>query len=154
MHRCDIISIMMNTVESSDVPRGLLDWRSDHWVVVLTAYRTGSDKVVTVEITLAQWLDLPPVQYVVKIELSRQQPRRPADITGDPAAALPVPRGHIEWKDGQNWVILTAYCAGSKETATVEVTLTQWFFLIPVRCAVEERLERWQGDKLRSIGAL
>jgi len=145
MHRCDIVSIMMNTVESSDVPRGLLDWRSDHWVVVLTAYRTGSDKAVTVEMTLAQWFELPPVQYVVKIELSRQQPRRPTRVTCDDATT--VPRGHIEWKNGQNWVILTAYCAGGDEVTTVEVTLTQWFALILVRCAVEERLERWQENR-------
>jgi len=59
----------------------------------------------------------------------------------------PFPRGHIEWKDGQNWVILTAYCAGSDEVTTVEVPLTQWFALVPVRCAVEERLERWQENK-------
>jgi hypothetical protein len=103
--------------------------------------------------TLAQWFDLPPVQYVVKVELSRQQPRRPAGIT-IPAAALPVPRGHIEWRDGQNWVILTAYRAGSQEAATIEVTLTQWFALIAVRSAVEERLERWQNNKLRSLGVL
>ena len=145
---------MMNTVAPSDVPRGIENWRRDHWVVVLTAYRARSEEAVTVEMTLDQWFDLPPVQYVVKVELSRQQPRRPAGITGDATAALPVPRGHIEWRNGQNWVILTAYRAGSQEAVTVEVTLTQWFALIPVRSAVEERLERWQNNKLRSLGAL
>jgi hypothetical protein len=34
------------------------------------------------------------------------------------------------------------------------VTLTQWFALIPVRSAFEERLERWQNNKLRSLGVL
>jgi len=138
---------MMNTVASKDVPHGRLDQRPHqmHWIVILAAYRAGSEDLVTVETTLDQWLDLPPVQYVVKTELSRQQPRRPTRVTGDDAAT--VPRGHIEWKDGQNWVILTAYCAGSDEVTTVEVPLTQWFALVPVRCAVEERLERWQENK-------
>jgi hypothetical protein len=76
------------------------------------------------------------------------------------AAAPPHPRygrrcdncsaRHIEWKDGQNWGILTAYCAESDEVTTVEVTLTQWFALVPVRYAVEERLERWQENKFWS----
>jgi hypothetical protein len=143
--RCDIASIMMDTVASNDVPRGRLDWRRDHWVVILTTDLTGNGEALTVEMTLDQWLDFPPVQYVIKTELSRQQPRRPAGITNDPATAHVVPRGHIEWKDGQNWVVLTAYAA-----VTVEVTLTQWFALAPVRYAVEERLERWQENKFWS----
>jgi hypothetical protein len=50
----------------------------------------------------------------------------------------------MEWKDGQDWVILTAFRTGTKEPVTLEFTLWQWLRLIPVRYAVEERLERWQ----------
>jgi hypothetical protein len=140
---------IMNTVAPNDVPHSRLDSRphEKHWIVILTAYRAGSEDPVTVEMTLDQWLDLPPVQYVVKTELSRQQPRRPTGITDDPATAHAIPRGHIEWNDGQNWVVLTAYAAGSKEAATVRMTLTQWFALNLVRYAVEEQLERWQENK-------
>jgi hypothetical protein len=145
---------MMDTVASNDVPRGHLGWKDGQNWVILTAYRTGSEEAVTVEMPLDQWYDLPPVQYVVKVELSRQQPRRPGVTTGDPTAALPVPRGHIEWRDGQNWVILTAYCTETQEAATIEVALTRWFGLIPVRAVVEEQLERWQNNKLRSLGLL
>jgi hypothetical protein len=142
----------MNTVAPNDIPYGRLDQRPHqmHLNVILTAYRAGGEAPVTVEMTLDQWLDLPPVQYVIKTELSRQQPRRPAGIANDPARAHVVPRGHIEWKDGQNWVVLTAYAAGTEEAVTVEVTLSQWFALTPVRYAVEERLERWQENKLWS----
>ncbi|MGA7487239.1 MAG: hypothetical protein WBW74_09940 [Xanthobacteraceae bacterium] len=58
----------------------------------------------------------------------------------------------MEWKDGQNWVILTAYRSGTRDPVTLEFTLWQWLELIPVRYAVEERLERWQWNKARQIG--
>ncbi len=141
---------MMDT--ANDAPYGRLDWKEGQNWVILTARQAGSEQLVTVEMTLEQWFDLPPVQYVVKMELSRQQPRRPSGITNEPAAALPVPRGHIEWKDGQNWVVLTACRTGSQDAVTVKLTLGQWFALIPVRYAVEERLERWEGNKLRQLG--
>jgi hypothetical protein len=144
----------MNTVAASDVPYGLLSFKDAQFWVVLTARCTGSEDVVTVEMTLDQWFDLPPVQYVVKLQLSRQQPRRPAATINDPAESHPVPRGHIEWKDGQNWVVLTAYLAGSQDAVTVEIPLGQWFGLIPVRAVVEEQLERWESNKLRQLGQL
>jgi hypothetical protein len=138
----------------SSEARGLLDWRRTHWAVLVTACRAGSDEVVTVEITLAQWLELPPVQFVIKTELSRKQPRRPTKSTDEVGAALPVPRGHIGWRDGQNWVSLTAQLVGSQDAVTVEMTLGQWFALVAVRAAVEEHLERWESNKARSLGEL
>ena len=144
----------MNTVAQRDTPYGRLNFKEYQNWVILTARRAGSEDLVTVEMTLDQWFDLPPVQYVVKTELSRQQPRRPAATSTDPAAILSVPRGHIEWKQGQNWVVLTAYLAGSKDVVTVEIPLGQWFGLIPVRAVVEDRLERWQENKLRQLGEL
>jgi hypothetical protein len=152
MRHCGIVSTIMNTIASSEVPYGRLDWKENQNWVILTARRTGSEEPVTVEITLAQWLDLPPVQYVMKTELSRQQPRRPGALATDPALAHSVPRGHIEWKEGQNWVVLTAYAVGSQAAVTIEIPLGQWFALIPVRYAVEERLERWQANKQRQLG--
>jgi hypothetical protein len=50
----------------------------------------GSDEVVTVEMTLDEWIKLPPVQFVVKTELSRKQPRRPTKATDEAGAALPA----------------------------------------------------------------
>jgi hypothetical protein len=152
MRHCGIVSTIMNTIASSEVPYGRLDWKQNQNWVILTARRTGSEEPATVEITLAQWLDLPPVQYVMKTELSRQQPRRPGTVTNDLASAHSVPRGHIEWKEGQNWVILTAYAVVSQAAVTIEIPLGQWFALIPVRYAVEERLERWQANKQRQLG--
>jgi hypothetical protein len=146
--------MIMNTVAQSDTPYGQLTFKQYQSWVILTARRAGSEDSVTVEMTFDQWFDLPPVQYVVKTELSRQQPRRPASTSTDTAAVLPVPRGHIEWRQGQNWVILTAYLAGSQDAVTVEIPLGQWFSLIPVRAVVEERLERWQENKLRQLGEL
>ena len=142
----------MNTVAPIDIPHGRLEQRphEKHNFVILTAFRAEGEDPITVEMTLDQWLDLPPVQYVVKTELSRQQPRRPTGVTDDPTTTHVVPRGHIEWKDGQNWVVLTAHVAGSKEATTVGMTLTQWFALNLVRYAVDEQLERWQENRLWS----
>jgi hypothetical protein len=91
---------------------------------------------------------------IIKLELSRQQPRRPVGASSEAATSLPVPRGHMEWKDGQNWVILTAFRTGTKEPVTLEFTLWQWLRLIPVRYAVEERLERWQWSKALQRGKI
>ncbi len=141
---------MTNTVAPDEIPRGLfgLKEKDIHNWVFLTAFAAGSQDPMTVEMTLDQWMVLPPVQYVVKLELSQQQPRRPSASSNDPAATLPVPRGHIEWKDGQNWVVLTAYRIETKEAVTVEMTLAQWFALKPVRAAVRDRLESWQDRKM------
>jgi hypothetical protein len=145
---------MTDAVERTAVPRGLLDWRRTHWAVVVTACRAGSDEVVTVEMTLDQWAELPLVQFVAKTELSRKQPRRPTKATDEVGAALPVPRGHIVWRDGQNWISLTAQLLGSPDAVTVEMTLGEWFALVAVRAVVEEQLERWQSNKARSLGEL
>jgi hypothetical protein len=101
MRNYDIVSRMMNTVASKDVPHGRLDQRPHqmHSIVILAAYRAGSANLVTVKTTLDQWLDLPPVQYVVKTELSRQQPRRPTRVTGDDATT--VPRGTLNGRTGR-----------------------------------------------------
>jgi hypothetical protein len=130
-----------------DAPHGRLDFRDGRTWVVVPAPRVGTEDVVTVDMTLEQWLELPPVQYVIKLELSRQQPRRPTGAGSGPHASPPVPHGHMEWRDGQNWVILTACRFGTKEPVTLEFTLWQWLQLIPVRYAVEMRLERWQEAK-------
>ena len=90
-----ILFVIMNTVAQRDTPYGRLNFKEYQNWVILTARRAGSEDLVTVEMTLDQWFDLPPVQYVVKTELSRQQPRRPAATSTDPAAIFPVPRGHI-----------------------------------------------------------
>jgi hypothetical protein len=133
-----------------EIPHGRLDFRDSRFWVLVTAYRAATNDVVTIDMTLEQWLELPPVQYIIKLELSRQQPRRPTASIGREAA--PVPRAHIEWKEGQNWVVLTAFRTRTEEPVTMEFTLWQWMGLIPVRSAVEERLERWQGNKARQLG--
>jgi hypothetical protein len=137
-----------------DMPHGRLDFREGRFWVVVPAPRVGTEDVVTVDMTFEQWLELPPVQYVVKLELSRQQPRRPTGAASGPPASLPVPHGYMEWRDGQNCVILTAYRTGTEEPATLEFTLWQWLRLVPVRSAVEERLERWQWNKARQLGEI
>jgi hypothetical protein len=141
---------MVDAAESNDIPRGRWDFKeAQHWIVV-TARRADSDEPATVEMTLDQWHKLPPVQYVVRLQLSRQQPRRPP--VAPPGAAPDIPRAHIEWKNGQNWVVLTAYRAGTREATTVEMTLGQWFAFAPVQSIVEERLERWEESKLLQRG--
>ena len=145
---------MTDTVAPTEVPRALLDSRITHWAVLVTACRAGSDEVVTVETTLDQWIELPVVQFVIKTELARKQPRRPTKTADDPGAALPVPRGHIGWRDGQNWVSLTAQLRGSQDVATVEMPLGQWFALVAVRYAVEEHLERWESTRAYFAGEL
>jgi hypothetical protein len=142
----------MNTVSSSDVPSGIYvlkrDARNPHWVV-LTAQRADGEGPVAVEMTAGEWYHLPPVQYAVKLQLSQQQPRRPSRTRNDndAAATLPIPRGHIEWKDGQNWVILTANRVGTQEPVTVEMTLAEWFALLPVRAAIRHGLDEWRARK-------
>jgi hypothetical protein len=144
---------MANAAEPNDVPRGRWDFKeAQHWIVV-TARGVGSDEPATVEMTLDQWYKLPPVQYVVRLQLSRQQPRRPRAATHDPGVVHNIPHASIEWKDGQNWVILTAYRAGSREVTSVEMTLGQWIAFGPVQSIVEERLERWEENKLLQRGA-
>ena len=143
---------MASAAEPNDVPRGRDFKEAQYWVVV-TARRVGSDEPATVEMTLDKWYKLPPVQYVVRLQLSRQQPRRPHVATTDPGVAPDIPCAHIEWKNGQNWVVLTAYRAGSREVTTVEMTLGQWFAFGPVQSIVEERLERWEENKLLQHGA-
>lgn len=136
----------MNTTAVSDIPNAHFESRREYhptWIV-LTACRVDSADSATVEMNLTQWFNLAPVQYVIKLELSRQQPRRPSAIINTSPAALPVPRGHIEWKNGQNWVVLTAYRSGTQEATTVEMTLGQWFALKPVRFMVADRLDRWR----------
>lgn len=141
----------MSTV---DVPSGVYefrnkDFRNPYWVT-LTAYRADGKGPVVVEMTASEWHYLPLVQYVVKLLLSQQQPRRPSKISNDndPAATLPIPRAHIEWKDGQNWVILTSNQAGTQEAVTVEMTLAEWFDLMPVRSEVRDGLEAWQQKRM------
>lgn len=134
------------------MPLGRLDFREGQTWVIVPGPRAGTEDVVTVDMTLDQWLELPPVQYVIKLELSRQQPRRPTGPASGSPASLPVPRGHMEWKDGQNWVVLTACRTGTKEAVTQEFTLWQWLQLTAVRYAVEERLERWQAAKALQRG--
>jgi hypothetical protein len=139
----------MNTV-TPDIPSEHIELRDDprhpHWVI-LTAYRIDSQDPVTVEIPYDQWIFLPPIQYVIKLELSRQQPRRPAAVSNTPGETLPVPRGHVEWKDGQNWVVLTACRIGTQEAVTVEMTLGQLFTLRLMRLDVREQLECWHDRK-------
>jgi hypothetical protein len=138
------------TEASDDIPdtRGELrrDASHPHWFI-LKAYRADSNDPVEVELSLDQWWDLAPMQYTLKLELSRQQPRRPSRIT-DGSAALSVPRGHIEWKNGQNMVVLTAHRYGTQESITVEMTLAQWIVLSPVRYIVTEHLDRWRDRQL------
>jgi hypothetical protein len=141
----------MNTLAPADIPNGHFELRSDarhpHWVI-LTAYHVGSEEPMMVEMTLDQWIVLAPVLYVIQLELSQRQPRRPSGVTRDSASVLPVPRGHIEWKDGRNWVVLTAYRAGTQNAVTVKMTLGHWFALKPVRAAVMDRFENWQDRKM------
>jgi hypothetical protein len=131
---------------SNNIPNARFEYREKgyqrRWIVI-TANLAGSDEPVTVEMSLDQWIHLAPVQYAVKLELSRQQPRRPGAAANDSTTTLPVPRGHVEWRDGQNWVVLTAHRAGTQEAVTVEMTLGQWFPLKPVRAAVEDALDNW-----------
>jgi hypothetical protein len=136
----------MNTVPPADVPNAHFEFREKAWQprwIILTAHREGSDEPVTVEMSLDDWIHLAPVQYVVKLELSQQQPRRPRAQISSSSEALPVPRGHIEWKDGQNWVVVTARRLGTQEAVTVEMTLGQWSPLKPVRAAVQDGLDNW-----------
>jgi hypothetical protein len=69
-------------------------------------------------------------------------------MTNDSADTQPVPHGHIEWKDGQNWVVVTANRIGIQEPITLEMTLAQWLALRPVRRAVEAVLENWHDRKM------
>ena len=85
---------------------------------------------------------------MVKLELPQPQPRRPSAISNNSGGVLPVPRGHIEWKGGRNWVVLTAYRAGTQEAVTVEMPLGHWFVLKPVRDAVYDELESWQDRRM------
>jgi hypothetical protein len=132
---------------NQDIPRGRMDFWDNRTRMLVTAYCAGTNEVVTIDMTAEQWLELPPVQYVIKLELSRQQPRRPAAVIGDGAASASVPRAHIEWKEGQNRVVLTAFRTRTEEPVTIEMTLWQWMGLIPVRYVVEERLERSRWSK-------
>jgi hypothetical protein len=88
---------------NQEIPQGRLDFWDNQTRILITAHRAGTEEVVTIDMTLGQWLELSPVQYVIKLELSRQQPRRPTASIGREAA--PVPRAHIEWEEGQNWVV-------------------------------------------------
>jgi hypothetical protein len=137
-----------------DMPFGRLDFRDNRTWVIIPGRLAGTEDLVSVEMTLEYWLELPPVQYVIKLELSQQQPRRPIAAAREDALTRPIPRGHFEWKDGQNWVILTACRTGTNEPVVLEFTLWQWLQLIPVRYAVEERLERWQWNKARQLGEI
>lgn len=137
---------------NQEIPQGRLDFWDNQMRILITAHRAGTEEVVTIDMTLGQWLELPPVQYVIKLELSRRQPRRPTGAISDGATSTSVPRAHIAWKEGQNWVVLTAFRTRTEEPVTMEFTLWQWMELIPVRYAVEERLERWQWNKARQLG--
>jgi hypothetical protein len=151
MRRHDII-LIMRVIARTKPPQGRLDYKNNQSWVIVTACRAGTEELVTIETTLGQWLDLPPVQYVVKTALSRRQPRGPTLVSND--TVLLVPRAHIEWREGQNWVVLTAHLFESYDVVTVDIPLHEWFRLIPVRHAVEDRLERWQENKLRQLGEL
>jgi hypothetical protein len=136
----------MDPEESADIPNTRGEQRRDayhpHWFI-LTAYRADTTDPVEVELSLDQWWDLAPMQYTLKLELSRQQPRRPSAIAEGPTA-LSIPRGHIEWKNGQNMVVITAHRYQTQEPMTVEMTLAQWMMLKPVRYIVMEHLDRWR----------
>ena len=95
----------------SDIPSAHFVLKRDyqpHWIV-LTAHSAGSNEVATVEMSLDQWIKLPPVRYAVKLEISGRKPRRPVAIVRNPAVTLPVPRGHIERREGLAllWQILS-----------------------------------------------
>jgi len=138
----------MTSVASGEIPTSRLDFRNKgyqpYWMLV-TAYRSGSNEPVTIEMDFGEWLAFAPVQYVVKLELSQKQPRRPAPNKDRPET---VPHGHIEWRDGQNWVVVTAHRTGTQEAVTIEMTLWQWFGLKMVRFAVEQHLTNWHDRKM------
>jgi hypothetical protein len=141
----------MSAVDPTQIPTARFEFRNEppqpYWVLV-TAHRAGGDQPVTVEMDFTQWLALAPVQYVVKLELSQKQPRRPVASAEDSVATASIPRGHIEWKDGQNWVILTAHHAGTHEPVTVQMPLSRWFALKPIRAAVADHLDNWHNRKM------
>ena len=139
---------MTNAFPPLGIPNA--DWVADSSIarrLVLTACRAGTWDPVTIEMTEFEWFDLVPVKYVVKLALSRKQPRRPKNTAEESATSLVVPRGHIEWRDGQNWVILTARRAGTQDPVTVDMTLAQWFALEPVQFAIDSEFERWRADQ-------
>src|SRR5689334_4033910 len=118
----------MTSTSTGEIPTARFEFRNEeryqpYWIVV-TAYRSGSNDPVTFEMDFGQWHALAPVQYVIKLELSQKQPRRPSPDSERPTT---VPHGHIEWKNGQNWVVVTAHRIGTKEAVTIEMTLGQWF---------------------------
>jgi hypothetical protein len=142
-----MVSKQDNDLSSVDVPNARFDFRErayqPRWIL-LTARCAGiANEAATIEMSLDDWIHLAPVQYVVKLELSQQQPRRPRALISNSSEALPVPRGHIEWKEGQNWVVITAYRVGTQEPVTVEMPLGQWLPLQPVRAAVRDGLDNW-----------
>jgi hypothetical protein len=146
----------MTDIMPSDIPSAHFVLKRDyhpHWIV-LTAHRSGSKEAVAVEMNLDQWIKLPPVRYAVKLELSGRKPRQPAAVVRDPPVALPVPRGHIESREGQDWVVVTACRAGSEEVVSVEMTLAQWVALKPIRYAVMSQMERCEERQLRLKGSL
>jgi hypothetical protein len=139
----------MNTMPTSDIPNARTEYRQKDWQpywIIVTAHRTGTEEPATVEMNLDQWVKLPTVQYVVKLELSQKQPRCPREMPEHSLATQPVPHSYIKWRDGRNWVILTAYRAGTQDPVTVEMTLGQWFALKPVQHIVDDGLE---GGKSR-----
>ena len=112
----------------------------DQPVVIVTFRRPEDRALVSLEMDLEQWSSLPPVEYAVKLATAKKQPRLPKNAPCDPTA---IPRAHIEWKRGENWVVLTASPRNSAEKLTTEIPLGTWFTMPAVQFEIEKTRERW-----------
>jgi len=123
--------------------------RGDDFVVILTGRLRDAEQVVTVEIEGDDWFCLLPVRRMIEDELKSRGLDGPASFTfiDKPEFSDRVPGGRIEHRERDDWVVITAFIAGSKEqAATVELPLAQWTNLAPVRFAIDLEVYARQSE--------
>jgi hypothetical protein len=141
---------MNNPVEPKKIPHARLEQRSIQSFLVITAHRVGGDGLATVEISVDDWFDLPPVRQALQDELKRRKmSRRSLNrlVHGKGCSiAIPastgVPGGHTERRGEEDWVVVNAFDEEHKQPVTIEMTLPQWLEFWPVQWVIEDELER------------
>jgi hypothetical protein len=109
-----------------DKPDARVDWIDGEAIITIRAYVAGGNELATVEVRHEDCLKLPPVRHAVAAWMRRKKQPTYLDPGPRTLSAPAIPDGWIERRHGEDWVVLTAYRRGSRQTATVEMRWDQW----------------------------
>jgi hypothetical protein len=140
---------------SGNFAHGIVVWNHDHYLITITGRCTGGDESATVEMTERDWQLLAPVRQAVEEERKRLHISA-APLAMVAADAVPaLPRAHLERRQDQTWVILTACRAGGTDAVSLEIPWPQWSALAPIYWLATDgvRIKRTEPAILPPVGS-